>query len=167
MYFIIDLIVFSGMTCTVNRLQPGPWIKSTFWWLRTASDPAEMNGSSLVVKQMYGNLAAVSGAAFGRDGVMLRFEFSFWAWGDRDRRCSSAWSFICFLSPLHLYVCDLFWCSFASAMLSWKEAALTSSILLVYQAPAFTQWHNYYSSLIPVLLRSCRALREKREENCP
>lgn len=109
---------------------------------------------------MYGNLAAVSGAAFGRDGVMLRFEFSFWAWGDRDRRCSSAWSFICFpgfLLPLHLYVCDLFWCSFASVMLR-KEAVITSPILLVYQALAFMQWHNCYSSLIPVLLKTGREL---------
>lgn len=146
------------------------WIEKVNFRTERSRSPAERNSSGLTVKQMYCSLAAVSSAVFGRDGVMLRFEFSFWAWGDSDRRCSSTWSFICFpgfLSPLHLYVYDLFWCSFASVMLSQKEAELTSSILLVYQPLAFMQWHNCYSSLIPVLLRSRSVLREKREENCP
>ncbi len=167
MYFIVDLITLFSLewharwiVCNQDRE-----LKVHFGDWETASDPAEMNGSSLVVKQMYGNLAAVSGAAFGRDGVMLRFEFSFWAWGDRDRRCSSAWSFICFLlAPpfVRLWFVLMLFC-LCDVIVEKRQ----SSILLVYQALAFTQWHNCYSSLIPVLLRSCRALREKTEENCP
>lgn len=79
-------------------------------WKSKFRRPAERNSSGLAVKQMYCNLAAVSGAVFGSDGVMLRFEFSFWAWGDGDRRRSSTWSFICFLSPPP-HICVVVICS--------------------------------------------------------